>query len=113
MACALLCMADPGQDTPMQQPRGMYFEDFKLGMTLVTSARNITSTDIVNFACLSGDFNEVHTNFEYCKSTPFGEPITHGPLIYAVAGGLTSRAASTTALCWPFWRSLTGGCSRP
>lgn len=72
----------------MQQSRGMFYEDFELGMALVT-ARTITSTDIVNFACLSEDFNEIHTNFEYCKSTPFGEPIAHGPLIYAVAGGLT------------------------
>ena len=54
----------------------------------VTPARTITSTDIVNFACLSGDFNEVHTNFEYCKTTPFGEPIAHGPLVYAIMGGL-------------------------
>jgi acyl dehydratase len=73
----------------MNQPRGLYFEDFEVGKTFVTPARTITSTDIVNFACLSGDFNEVHTNFEYCRSTPFGEPIAHGPLIYAVAGGLT------------------------
>ena len=43
----------------------------------------------MNFACLSGDFNEVHTNFEYCRNTQFGEPIAHGPLIYAIAGGLT------------------------
>lgn len=70
------------------QRRGLYWEDFEIGQTLVTPARTITSTDIVNFACLSGDFNEVHTNWEYCKSTPFGEPVAHGPLIYAVMGGL-------------------------
>lgn len=68
--------------------RGMYWEDFEVGQTLVTPARTVTSTDIVNFACLSGDFNEVHTNFEYAKSTQFGEPIAHGPLIYAIMGGL-------------------------
>ena len=68
--------------------RGMYFEDFAEGMTLRTPARTITSTDIVNFACLTGDFNEVHTNYEYAKSTPFGEVIAHGPLIYGIAGGL-------------------------
>jgi acyl dehydratase len=68
--------------------RGMYFEDFAEGMTLRTPARTITSTDIVNFACLTGDFNDVHTNYEYAKSTPFGEVIAHGPLIYGVAGGL-------------------------
>ncbi len=68
--------------------RGMYWDDFEIGQTLVTRARTITSTDIVNFACLSGDFNDVHMNWEYCRSTPFGEPIAHGPLIYAVAAGL-------------------------
>lgn len=73
----------------MDQPRGLYFEDFEIGKTFVTPARTVTSTDIVNFACLSGDFNEVHTNFEYCRTTAFEEPIAHGPLIYAIAGGLT------------------------
>jgi acyl dehydratase len=68
--------------------RGMYWEDFQVGQVLVTPKRTITSTDIVNFACLSGDFNEVHTNFEYAKATQFGEPIAHGPLVYAIMGGL-------------------------
>jgi acyl dehydratase len=70
------------------RPRGKHFEDFELGEELVSPARTITSTDIVNFACLTGDFNEVHTNWEYCKTTPFGEPIAHGPLIYGIMGGL-------------------------
>lgn len=68
--------------------RGKYFEDFEVGAEFTTPARTITQTDIINFACLSGDFNEVHTNFEYCKTTNFGEPIAHGPLVYAVAAGL-------------------------
>lgn len=69
-------------------PRGRYFEDFEVGQEFISPARTITLTDIVNFACLSGDFNEVHTNFEYCKTTSFGEPIAHGPLVYAVMAGL-------------------------
>lgn len=69
-------------------PRGRYFEDFEVGQEIVSPARTITQTDIVNFACLSGDFNEVHTNHEYCKETPFGEPIAHGPLVYSVMAGL-------------------------
>lgn len=72
----------------MAQRRGLYFEDFEVGQEFSTPARTVTQTDIVNFACLSGDFNEVHTNFEYCKTTPFGEPIAHGPLVYAIMGGL-------------------------
>ena len=68
--------------------RGRYFDDFEIGQEFTTPARTVTHTDIVNFACLSGDFNDVHTNFEYCKTTPFGEPIAHGPLVYAIIGGL-------------------------
>lgn len=68
--------------------RGLYFEDFEVGQELRSPARTVTQTDIINFACLSGDFNEVHTNFEYCKQTQFGEPIAHGPLVYAIMGGL-------------------------
>ena len=68
--------------------RGLYWEDFEIGKVFTTPARTITSTDIVNFACLTGDFNEVHTNWEYCKTTPFGEPIAHGPLVYGIIGGL-------------------------
>src|SRR3977135_3976032 len=70
------------------EKRGLYFEDFEVGRLFRTPARTVTSTDIVNFACLSGDFNEVHTNFDYCKTTPFGEPVAHGPLVYAIMGGL-------------------------
>jgi len=72
-------------DTPV---RGMYFEDFEVGLEIVTPARTITAADITNFACLSGDFNEVHANIEYAKNTPFGDVIAHGPLVYAIAGGL-------------------------
>ena len=68
--------------------RGMYFEDFTVGQELETPSRTVTSTDIVNFACLTGDFNEVHANYEVAKTTPFGEVVAHGPLIYGIAGGL-------------------------
>lgn len=71
-----------------KEVRGNYFDDMSVGDVFQTGARTITSTDIVNFACLSGDFNEVHTNWEYAAETPFGEPIAHGPLIYSVAAGL-------------------------
>ena len=73
-----------------RKPRGMYFEDFEVGMTLTTPARTVTSTDIVNFACLTGDFNEVHCNYEYAKTTPFGEVIGVRNL-RAAGGGTLSR----------------------
>lgn len=78
----------PTTSTQMPAPRGHYFEDFQVGQTLRTGRRTLTSTDIVNFACLSGDFNDVHTNHEYARNTPYGEPIAHAPLVFAIAAGL-------------------------
>ncbi len=76
------------ETVPTPPVRGMYFEDFEVGMTLVTPARTVTHADIVNFCCLTGDFNEVHANIEYAKTTQFGDVIAHGPLVYGIAGGL-------------------------
>jgi acyl dehydratase len=75
-----------------REPRGMYFEDFEVGHTYTTPRRTITNTDIVNFACLSGDFNAPHVDWEFCKQQPYGEPIAHGPLVLAIAGGLSCQS---------------------
>jgi len=77
---------------PDYQPRGMYFEDFEIGKRIVTSRRTVTLTDIVNFACLSGDHNAPHIDHEFCKTQPYGEPIAHGPLVLAIVGGLQCLA---------------------
>ncbi len=69
-------------------PRGMYFEEYQPGIQVVTQGRTITETDIVNFAGISGDYNAIHTDAEFSKSTPFGERISHGLLGLAVATGL-------------------------
>ncbi len=50
--------------------------------------RTVTEADIVMFAGLSGDYNPLHINEEYCKQTQFGGRIAHGPLVYAIAAGL-------------------------
>ena len=69
-------------------PRGMYFEEFEVGLEIETAARTITETDIVNFAGLSGDFNFIHTNAEAAKDTPFGQRVAHGMLVASIATGL-------------------------
>ena len=40
------------------------------------------------FAGLSGDYNPLHVDEEYCRQTQFGGRIAHGPLVYAIAAGL-------------------------
>ena len=67
---------------------GLFFEQWKVGDSYTTAARTVTETDVVMFAGISGDYNPLHTNEEYCKTTQFGTRVAHGPLIYAIAAGL-------------------------
>ena len=60
---------------------GLYFEEFFIGQKVVTVGRTVTETDIVNFAGLSGDYNQIHTDAEYSKTTPVGQRIAHGLLV--------------------------------
>lgn len=70
--------------------RGLTFDEFKTGDHFVTQARTVTEADVVNFAGLSGDFNPLHTDAEFGKSTPFGERIAHGMLIAAMSTGMAN-----------------------
>ena len=68
--------------------RGLYWEEWEIGATWESPARTVTEADIVAFAGISGDFNPLHMDEEYCKTTQFGTRIAHGPLVYAIAAGL-------------------------
>lgn len=68
--------------------RGMYWEEWEIGAEFESPARTVTEADITLFAGLSGDYNPLHVNEEYCKGTIFGGRIAHGPLVYAIAAGL-------------------------
>jgi acyl dehydratase len=69
-----------------------YLEDFKVGDKAVSLGRTITEADIVIFAGLSGDWNELHTNAEVMKGSQFGQRIAHGMLTLSIAYGLALRA---------------------
>jgi len=70
---------------------GKYFEDFEVGMELVTLGRTMTEADIVNFCGFSGDFNPLHTDAQYASEQPFGERIAHGMCGFSMATGLMVR----------------------
>jgi 3-hydroxybutyryl-CoA dehydratase len=69
--------------------RGMYFEEFAAGQRIRTVARTVTEADIVAFAGLSGDFNQIHTDAAYAAASPFGQRVAHGLLVLSIASGLT------------------------
>ncbi|GAB4495168.1 MAG: MaoC/PaaZ C-terminal domain-containing protein [Anaerolineales bacterium] len=68
--------------------RGMYFEEFEAGQRVVSVARTITESDVVTFAGLSGDYNQIHVDAEYSARGPFGQRVAHGLLILSIASGL-------------------------
>ncbi len=67
----------------------MFFEDFTIGHIVTSPGRTITAADIDQFARLTGDFGELHTNEERAKQSPFGQRIAHGALIFSISIGLT------------------------
>lgn len=69
--------------------QGRWFEDFVEGLAIETRGRTISEADLVNFAGLTGDFNPMHTDAEYAKTTQFGARVAHGALIFSYMIGLT------------------------
>lgn len=55
------------------------FEEIEIGET-ASITKMISESDIVNYAGIIGDFNPIHVNPEYAKTTMFGERIAHGML---------------------------------
>jgi acyl dehydratase len=74
-----------------QKVRGLYFEEFEVGMCIVSAGRTITESDIVLFAGLSGDFNQIHTDAEYSRTSLAGQRVAHGLLCLSIASGLAVR----------------------
>lgn len=70
--------------------RGLTYDEFEIGAIYKSQSRTVTEADVVNFAGLAGDFNPLHTDAEFAKSTPTGERIAHGVLILAMATGMAN-----------------------
>lgn len=75
--------------------QGKHFEEFNVGDEYVTAARTITEADLAIYTGLSGDYNPLHTDEEFCRRTVFGTRIIQGPLGLAIAMGLSSRLGLT------------------
>ena len=66
----------------------LYFEDIEVGQEWNSLGRTLTQTDIINFAGVSGDFNPIHMDHEFARTTVFRQPIAHGLLVLSMASGL-------------------------
>ena len=70
---------------------GLYFEVFSVGQKVETVGRTLSEGDIISFAGLTGDYNQIHTDVEFSKKTPFGQRVAHGLLGLSMAVGLIWR----------------------
>lgn len=79
-----------------------YGDDFNVGDVFKTEAITVTETHLVMWAGLTMDYFSLHTDAVYASKTSFGERLAHGPLIFALAVGLTVRAkfAGDSVLAW-------------
>jgi acyl dehydratase len=70
--------------------RGLYFEEFEVGMTFDHAVRRtITETDNVMFAAMTMNVSPLHLDFDYCSRTEFGKPLVNGMFTLALLVGLT------------------------
>ncbi len=72
----------------MSKARGLTFDEFEIGTKYISQGRTVTEADVVTFAGLSGDFNPLHIDAEFGKTTPFGQRIAHGMLVAAMSTGM-------------------------
>ncbi len=69
----------------------MFLEDFAEGQIFTSSARTITEADLTLFAMLSGDWNPVHVDEEFARTTQYGRRLVHGLYGPAIMTGMMQQ----------------------
>jgi acyl dehydratase len=84
--------------------QSIYYEDYELGHVRVTHGRTITETDFVVHAGHTGDFFPHHMDAEFMKTTPYGQRIAHGTMVFAIGIGLTATLINPVAFSYGYDR---------
>lgn len=69
-------------------PFRKYFDELRIGETLITHRRTVTEADVVNFAGISGDFFYAHMDEVAAPTSLFGKRVAHGYFVLSAAAGL-------------------------
>jgi len=80
----------PGAERPTDRvhPFRKYFDELRVGDTLITHRRTVTEADIVNFAGISGDYFYAHMDDLAAKESLFERRVAHGYFVLSAAAGL-------------------------
>lgn len=70
---------------------GKTWDELQVGEEFWTGGRTVTEGDVLAFAGLTGDFNPLHVDEEFARTSPFGTRVPHGPLIHDMYLGLLDR----------------------
>jgi len=89
-----------GADQPEAQPHVFrkHFEELEIGQTVFTHKHTVTTSDIVNFANVSGDNFYAHMDETSLDGTIFEERVAHGYFILSKAAGLFVEPAKGPVL---------------
>ena len=69
-------------------PFRKYFDELKMGDSLLTHRRTVSEADIVNFGGISGDYFYMHFDAIAARDSQFGQRIAHGYFVLSAAAGL-------------------------
>jgi len=82
----------------MQLDLNLTYDEATIGYKTGRSrGRTATETDVVNFMMLTGNWVEIHSNVEFCKTTPFGQRLVQGSLVLSMSQGLMSFGRAVAA----------------
>ena len=81
-------------------PMHLFFDDVEVGQEWESLGRTVTEADIVNFAGVSGDFNPLHVDHEFARTTAFRGPIAQGLLVWSISTGLGLMAPPMRTLAF-------------
>ena len=93
----------------------LFFDDLKVGDHWISPARQVTESDVTEFARLTGDFDPLHVDKEFAKETPFRQPIAHGLLGLSLVAGIGSESPNVETVAflgvsdWSFRRPIFFG----
>lgn len=71
-----------------KHPFRKYYEELRIGDTIITQKRTVTEADIVNFANVSWDHFYAHVDHTSLEGTIFEKPVAHGYFVLSAAAGL-------------------------
>ncbi len=75
----------------VNEKREIGYNEVNIGDVFISASRTVSEADIMTFAGMTGDNNEIHTSEAYAKTTAFGTRIAHGLLTLGIANGLYVR----------------------